>query len=149
MSPILNAYQFQLDATAPANPVVSLLSSNCDSARVSWASYTPPHDLAGFEVYKTKSSFSTIEGMSPVFWIDKTTRTYELGSLDLNTLYYVAIVAVDEVGNKPETASPLEISISRPVPPQVGIIVGPGDNPDSALVSWQGSPDLGGNGGRP
>ena len=139
MSLMVNAYEFLLDATPPVSPAVSLLSSNCDSALLSWAAYTPPDDLAGFEVYKkVGTSFTTIDGLSPIVWIDKTAHTYEIGSLELNTSYYVAVVAVDTAGNKNATVVPVEIYISRSMPPQVSITVGPGDDPDSAIVSWHG-----------
>ncbi|MCK4788424.1 MAG: hypothetical protein KAV87_32085, partial [Desulfobacteraceae bacterium] len=139
MSLMVNAYEFLLDATPPVSPAVSLLSSNCDSALLSWAAYTPPDDLAGFEVYKkVGTSFTTIDGLSPIVWIDKTAHTYEIGSLELNSSYYVAVVAVDTAGNKNATVVPVEIYISRSMPPQVSITVGPGDDPDSAIMSWHG-----------
>jgi fibronectin type 3 domain-containing protein len=139
MSLMVNAYEFLLDATPAVSPAVSLLSSNCDSALLLWEAYTPPDDLAGFEVYKkVGTSFTTIDGLSPVIWIDKTARTYEIGPLELNTSYYVAVVAVDTAGNKNATVVPVEIYISRSMPPQVSITVGPGDDPDSAIVSWHG-----------
>jgi len=139
MAPVDNALQFLLDATPPESPVVSVVSADCDSALLSWDGYVPPADLAGFEVYKkVGEDFSSIEGLSASAYVDKTDRSYELTSLDFNTAYYVAIVAQDSVGNKIAAVDTEEIYIEMQVPPQVGIKVDPGADPDSAMVSWHG-----------
>jgi fibronectin type 3 domain-containing protein len=138
MQAVTDAFTFELDAVPPASPSVSLLSSDCDSAIISWTGYTAPADLAGFQVFRESVSFSDVAGLSPIGWVNSTGRTYEVGSLALNTSYYTAVVAVDSVGNRISEVSPVEIYISRPIPPQVSISVGPGNDPDSADVSWQG-----------
>ena len=137
MSPILNAYEFTLDATPPPAPVISDVTSTCGSAVISWDGYTPIPDLAGFEIYANpNATYTSIEGLSPLAWIDQNGRSYEIGNIAEETHYYVAVVAVDSVGNKIMDVTPQDIFIGTVIPQPVVIQVSPGDDPDTAYVFW-------------
>jgi len=138
MAIALNAYEFILDATPPPAPVISQVITTCDSALVSWSGYTPIPDLAGFEIYaKPDADFTTIEGLSPVGWVNQNGRSYNISGLLMGSHYYVAVVAVDTVGNKILEVTPEDVFIDIVIPSPVDIQVSPGDDPDAALVSWQ------------
>ncbi|MEW5801617.1 MAG: Ig-like domain-containing protein [bacterium] len=129
-----------LNTIPPAKPAVTLSSLTCDSAVVGWANYPAPNDLAEFRIYRQTGGegFTSVDGLTPAAVAAKTARSYQLGSLALDTSYYIAVVAVDIAGNMILEATPLTIYIDS-IPPQVRIRkIGPGAEPDSALVSWQG-----------
>ena len=98
MSPVVRAYQFTLDAIPPANPAINIFFM-CNSALVSWEGYVAPEDIGEFRIYRETAPFSTVEGLTPIASVDKTVRAYETDSLEPDVTYYVAVIAVDAVGN--------------------------------------------------
>jgi len=89
------------------NPVLNI-SYLCDKAILTWTGYS----RATFHIFKETSPFTTIEGLSPVAVLDRNSRSYEISSLEFGTSYYVAVAAVDEVGNITETIEAQEILIT-------------------------------------
>jgi len=137
MSSVTDVYSFFLDATPPPAPQPKIQQLTCDTAVIAW-NYTPPDDLGGFQVFvKKDDSFDTIENHAPIAWVNEDARTFHLTALELNQLYYAAIVSVDQAGNKIFQVNPLKIEIIAPVPPVTSITVAPGKEPDSAVISWQ------------
>ena len=132
-----NLYSLVLDATAPPSPAITLESTTCDSARIIWQGYSNPGDVTGFELYlKKNETFTSTNGLDPFIWLNNSARNYELTNLALDTDYYVAVVAVDDAGNKATEVTPLHILINRVVPPQVTGYIQTGVDPDTAVLSW-------------
>jgi hypothetical protein len=48
MAPETDVFEFELDATPPATPDVSMTSTGCSSAALSWEGYSAPGDLTAF-----------------------------------------------------------------------------------------------------
>ena len=88
------------------NPVVNI-SYLCDKAILTWTGYS----RSTFHIFKETSHFTTIEGLSPAAVLDRNSRSYEMGSLEFGTSYYVAVAAV-EVGNITTTIEAQEVLIT-------------------------------------
>ena len=139
MIPAPDVFTAVLDATPPDNPAVSVSSVNCDSATLSWNGYTPPGDLAAFQIYlTTEGSFSTVEGQSFIDQIEPGARSCVVSLLDIETNYHAAVVAMDSLGNFTPAVTSRPIFIDQPVPPAAITTVGAGSNPDDAVISWAG-----------
>lgn len=127
----------QVDVTPPTQPAISLTASNSTSATFSWNSYAAPADLGGFRIYKSPTSFNTLAGLTPITTLGKNGRSTVFTSLDLDTPYYIAVVALDEAGNTPATVTSTLLTLPRTVPPAVAIQVAAKDA-STASVSWSG-----------
>ena len=111
-----NAAIVVVDATAPAAPMATLVSSNASSATFSWNGYVAPADLGSFRVYLQRTNFTTIAGIAPLSGVDSSARTFTLNNLQLDTNYVVAVVALDAAGN-PSAVNTLAFSLGSTVPP--------------------------------
>ncbi len=137
MLAVSGVYTFTLDATPPITPAFSLLSTGCSSAMLSWAAYTPPPDLAGYQIYLERgSSFSEIGGRSPIGWTERGGLTLTITGLSFGSDYYAAVVAVDKVGNKFTDVSPVTFRLDQSIPPPITTTVESGADPGIAKVSW-------------
>ena len=126
-----------VDATPPGQPAVSLVSSNATSVMLGWSGYAAPQDLAGFRVYLRQTNYTTLSGLSPITGLAPGARNFQVSSLNLDTDYYVAVVASDIAGNSAANVSPVKINLPTTLPPKVTISVTPiGAN--SARISWAG-----------
>ena len=134
-----DVFTFVLDATPPVNPDVSVTSVACSSATISWAGYSAPGDLTGFQLYRsTAGSFTTVTGLSYTDLIGPAVRNFVVTQLNPGMTYHAAVVAMDAVGNFIPTVVSYPITIDRPVPPAVPVAVGAGSEPDEAALSWTG-----------
>ncbi|MCP3866752.1 MAG: hypothetical protein GY703_01370, partial [Gammaproteobacteria bacterium] len=132
-------FSFDVDATPPGNPVVTLGSTGCDNATLTWSGYAAPADLTSFQVYRENTgSFSTVDGVSFLTLIGGGQRSYQLTGLSVDTPYDVAVVALDGVGNFDPDVTSLPVFIDRPVPVPVTISVAGDGNPGTARVDWSG-----------
>src|SRR3972149_6532064 len=139
MLPAVDIFTFVLDATPPPNPDVSVTSAACSSATLSWAGYSAPGDLTGFQLYRsTAGSFTTVTGLSYTDLIGPAARNFVVSQLSPGMTYHVAVTAMDAVGNFIPTVVSHQITIDRPVPPAVPVAVGAGVEPDEAALSWTG-----------
>ncbi|HZM01547.1 MAG TPA: Ig-like domain-containing protein [Candidatus Saccharimonadales bacterium] len=132
---LTNAGQFTIEATPPANPILTQVSSNSSSIAVGWSSYNAPADLAGFRVYIQPANYSSAAGLSVLTGLSPGARSYQFNNLSLDTSYYVAVQAVDTAGNSLSAVTPLKIILPSSLPPAVGINVA-AVGASSALVSW-------------
>lgn len=132
-----NVYTAVVDATPPAQPVVSLVSSNASSAMLGWSGYVAPQDLAAFRVYLRQTNFTTLDGISPITGLAPSARVFQASNLNLDTDYYIAVVASDIAGNSVSTVTPVKIKLPTTLPPRVTVdVVAVG--PNTARVSWTG-----------
>jgi hypothetical protein len=139
MAPAANVFSSVLDATPPQNPTFTVIGTTCSSAVLSWAGYAAPADLSGFQIYRsTAGAFNTVDGKSFVNLAGENARAFEVGSLALDTEYYLAVAAIDRVGNFTPAVTSQRVFIAQPVPPLPSITVSPGGDPDKAIVSWGG-----------
>ena len=137
MLPLTNVYSFTLDATPPQLPIPAIQSLSCEGATIVWQDYVPPDDLAGFQIFLKKDApFHTIVDHSPLAWLEKNTRIYELSTIELNQHYFVAVVSVDKTGNRISDVHSLEIMIETTVPEPVHIEITAGKDGDAASISW-------------
>jgi len=135
----INPFAIVVDAVAPAQPALSLISSNSSSATYGWSSYSAPADLNGFRVYLSTSSFTSVTGLTAIARLAADVRNYTFGGLALDTQYYIAVLAVDQAGNDaaPVVANALRLPSS--VPPVITARVAV-TGAQSALVSWNFDP---------
>ncbi|MFN7140170.1 MAG: Ig-like domain-containing protein, partial [Limisphaerales bacterium] len=130
-----NLISIVVDATPPATPAISLVSSNATSATIAWSNYVAPSDLSSFRVYVHTNQFSSLQGLTPLTGLNSSARQYQLGGLELDRSYFVALVAVDLAGNSSTNISPLSVLLPSSIPPAVPIHV-TSIGSASALVSW-------------
>ncbi|MBI3867281.1 MAG: VCBS repeat-containing protein [Verrucomicrobia bacterium] len=127
----------RIDVTPPAQPQITLVSSNSSSATFSWDAYSPPADLGSFRVYRSLAPFTSLAGLPPLTTLGKNARSFFFGGLALDTPYYVAIVAVDDAGNAPLSTTSTLLTLPRSIPPPVALTVTASDL-TTASLSWPG-----------
>lgn len=132
-------FTFTIDVTAPAVPTLTAGPVTATSASVTWNGYSAPADLASFRVYRSTTSFSSLSGLSPIASVAASVRDYAFTGLTLDTDYYVAVVAVDTVGNAATSATPLVIRISSTVPPAIDFNVAALSS-NAARLTWTFNP---------
>ena len=132
-----NAATLTVDVTPPLNPTISLVASNSSSARVDWSGYAPPADLGGFRLYLSTASFGSVDGLTPISAVGAGTRNYTFTGLQLDRIYYAAVVAVDAAGNFSRAVTPLPFTLASSEPPPVPVQV-TAVGASSANVAWNG-----------
>ncbi len=141
MASAANVFSTELDADPPANPAVTLQSTTCNSATLSWNGYNAAPDLTGFQIYmSTEGDFSTVDGRSFISFVGSAARSATLDGLSTGTAYHAAVVALDSVGNYTATVEAVPVNMIQPIPPVVPVSILPGDDPETAILSWQGYP---------
>ncbi len=139
MAPAAAVFACELDATPPANPAVTDVSLSCSGATLSWEGYNAPDDLAGFQIYRSAAgAFDTVDGKSFTNQVGPEARTFLAGPLNLETRYHIAVAAMDRLGNISPAVISHPVFINEPVPPLPDVVVTPGAEPNSALISWEG-----------
>ena len=133
--PLTNAAAFTVQATPPPAPVLSLVASNSSSVTVGWPGYNAPADLAGFRVYLQTTNYTSLAGVPVYTGLGAGARSYDFGGLALNSNYYLAVQAVDTVGNALTAVTTLPVFLPSSLPPPVGIQVAAA-GAASAVVSW-------------
>ncbi|HEX7863031.1 MAG TPA: FG-GAP-like repeat-containing protein [Verrucomicrobiae bacterium] len=131
-----NATTVVVDATAPTAPVISLVSSNGASATFSWSGYTAPADLSAFRIYLQRTNFANLTGITPLGGVDAAIRNYTLNGLQLDTNYFVAVVALDAAGNA-SGVNTFPFNLGSTVPPPVALQATPSGS-DAVTLSWSG-----------
>jgi hypothetical protein len=134
MDPIA-LYPFTVDVTAPTLPVLAKGVVTASSTAVEWAGYDAPADLASFRVYRSASSFTSLEGLSPIGSLPASARTYTFTGLTIDTDYHVAIVPVDTVGNAVPSVTSFLIRVTSDLPPAVAFEVS-ALSTTAARVTW-------------
>ncbi len=132
-------YTFTVDVTPPVAPILAAGPVTATTAAVEWSAYTPPSDLASFRVYRSASTFSSLDGLSPIASLGPTIRSYTFTGLELDTDYFVTVVPVDTVGNAVTGVSPLTIRIGSTVPPAVVFNV-EATSTNAARLAWTYDP---------
>ncbi|HEV2391800.1 MAG TPA: Ig-like domain-containing protein [Verrucomicrobiae bacterium] len=132
---LTNPVSFLIQATPPPNPIPFLAASNSSSATVSWAGYSASPNLAGFRVFLERTNFNSAAGLPAVTGLGAGARIFQIFGLSLDTPYYVALQAFDNVGNSLPAVTPLPILLTSSIPPPVSIQQTPVGG-SSALVSW-------------
>ncbi|MCB1739337.1 MAG: right-handed parallel beta-helix repeat-containing protein [Gammaproteobacteria bacterium] len=139
-NPMLGAndvFQTLLDATPPANPMPTLASLGCSTARLSWNGYADPGDVAGFQVYLAEAaSISTADGVSFNRFVPGNARQVAVGPLSLDTQYAAAVAAIDQAGNRDPAVSSVAFRIDYVVPPPVPVTAVQGPTSDSVRIGW-------------
>jgi hypothetical protein len=81
---------------------VVTLSPTGDSVTLDWASYNPwaVQDVERFEIYISDSPFSDVSSLTPVKTVGGETVTATVGGLTPFQDHFIAIVAVDGLGNR-------------------------------------------------
>ncbi len=130
-----NAWTFDVDASAPDVPLISVTASNEASCTVGWADYAAPADLNGFRVYLSEATFTNIVDLTPRNYLWSGTRAYTVSGLALDTSYWIAVMPIDRAGNMETAVTPLEIRLPRAIPPQVNLTV-QATAGDAALLDW-------------
>jgi hypothetical protein len=133
----VDAVNFTVDATPPANPNIALQGTGMSTATIEWGAYTAPADLQNFRVYLEDSDFSDTTPAGAVSALNASARQFTFNGLELDKDYYAAIVAVDQAGNAEAQVTSLSFSIDSEVPPPVSVSL-QRDAPDSALLDWSG-----------
>ncbi len=93
-------------ATSAAPPPVTgytvTPSPTGDSVTLDWANYNPwaVGDVARFEIYISDSPFTDVTGLTPVRTVGGETVTTTIGGLTAFHDHFIAIVAVDVLGNR-------------------------------------------------
>ncbi|HEX3624285.1 MAG TPA: polymorphic toxin-type HINT domain-containing protein [Verrucomicrobiae bacterium] len=136
MLALTNPTNFLVNATPPAAPVLSLVSSNSSSVVVSWAGYVAPSDLSEFRVYLEPTNFTYAAGMPVVTALGAGSPSVQVGGLALNTTYYLGVAAIDVAGNV-SAINTFQITLPSTVPPPVTVQESP-VGASSALLSWTG-----------
>ncbi|MHB8766342.1 MAG: Ig-like domain-containing protein, partial [Deferrisomatales bacterium] len=139
MAPAPGVFTAVLDATPPPNPAVTVASTTCSSATLTWSGYGAPADLAGFQLYRsTAGEFSAVDGRSFAELAAPAARSAVVGSLALDTTYHLAVAAMDKVGNVNPAVTSHRVRIDQVVPPPVAAALRLGANPDVAVLAWPG-----------
>jgi hypothetical protein len=137
-NPQLDVYTFSVNASAPNNPTLQIVTTACDSVTVAWPGYITPVDLAAYQLYVDTAPFSSVDGISYQRLLNATDTSAVISNLVPGQQYYVAVVAMDTVGNITSTVSSLPVLINEPVPPPVLPQVGGGGTATSAQIDWSG-----------
>jgi hypothetical protein len=116
---LTNVAALTVVSTPPANPGLSIASSNSSSAVVGWSGYGAPVNLAGFRVFIENTNFTSVTGLPSVTTIGSGSRSFNFGGLALDTHYYVAVQAFDIAGNAIANVSTLPIFLPSTIPPPV------------------------------
>jgi hypothetical protein len=132
-------YTFNVDVAPPELPVLTAGAVTGASAGVEWSAYVPPSDLASFRVYRSSTTFTSLDGLSPLSSLGSAVRTYNFGNLELDTDYFVAVVPVDTVGNAATTVSPFTVRIASSIPPAVVFTV-EATSTNAARLNWTYDP---------
>jgi hypothetical protein len=132
---LTNVATLTVVSTPPANPVLSVTSSNSSSAVASWSGYSAPVNLAGFRVFIENTNFTAVTGLPSVTTLGSGPRSFNFGGLALDTPYYVAIQAFDVAGNVTPNVAPLPIFLPSTVPPPVSSQQTPVGS-STASLSW-------------
>ena len=131
------AGSFELDATAPPMPEISVASQDCSGATVAWNGYAAPADIAGFQVYVSDSGpIAAADGRTFREQISRDARSHEIEPLLFDVDYDIAIAAFDQVGNLQSAVQNVDVRIEQIVPPRVPFDVLPGLEPTEALIAW-------------
>ncbi|MDF7800708.1 FG-GAP-like repeat-containing protein [Pontiellaceae bacterium B1224] len=130
-----NAAMVEVNATPPDNPVFIVASSNATSFTLSWTGYTPPSDLAGFRLFRSTSPFNSVAGLAPVSYLGAASLSGEIGEIQLDTDYYLAVAAVDEAGNYDPVVTGLVSRVDSALPPPVAVTATP-VGADGVDLSW-------------
>ncbi|MCP4471986.1 MAG: hypothetical protein GY815_15135, partial [Gammaproteobacteria bacterium] len=137
MLPAADIFSAELDATPPINPNVVVTGQSCDSATLDWNGYSAPADLTGFQIYRrTDGPFSVVDGTSFIQLVSPASNNVEVGGLNFDTPYELAVVAMDHVGNITPTVTSHSVLIPQAIPAAVNFGVGAGANSDQAVVDW-------------
>ncbi|MFN3202441.1 MAG: right-handed parallel beta-helix repeat-containing protein [Bradymonadia bacterium] len=132
------AYTLDLDAIEPAAPNTQIQVQGCDAARLSWAGYDAPEDLAGFQIYREGAAFNEVDGVSLFDQIASDRREYTLTGLQLDTTYHVGVAALDRVTNFSANVVSQAVRIDQVVPPAVPVSLAAGADPTTVVVRWNG-----------
>ena len=93
-----NVLQVRVDVTPPANPTLTLTSSNSSSVTVDWFGYAAPADVASYRVFLATSNFTSVAGRSPVSGVGAGTRQFTFNSLALDQPYMLRSPLSDTAG---------------------------------------------------
>ncbi|MBI4570255.1 MAG: carboxypeptidase regulatory-like domain-containing protein, partial [Planctomycetes bacterium] len=124
------------DVTPPSGTVLTIGAVTSDSISLSWTPATDavtPASALVYRLYAETSDFTTTVGRRPAITTTAGATTAVLAGLTASTTYYVAALAVDQVGNeerigtqnKQSSATPLSIDVIPPEPPLISPIESP------------------------
>lgn len=130
-------FTFTVDATPPANPAPTLVSTTPSSATVGWSAYAAPDDLNGFRLYLEPANFTSTAGLTPVDGAGQAAREFTFTGLQPDTDYFAAVAAVDAAGNSAPEVTALPVRLDSTVPPPVDFALS-APAPDAARLSWDG-----------
>jgi TolB protein len=100
----------QTDTEAPAAPENLNGNSGDQQIELNW-NVNDENDLAGYNVYRSTSSFSTVSGMNPVNGSSLIeSQDYTDTGLENGTTYFYRLTAVDESSNESKVSSQLKIT---------------------------------------
>lgn len=100
----------QTDTEAPAAPENLNGNSGDQQIELNWNA-NDENDLAGYNVYRSTSSFSTVSGMNPVNGSSLIeSQDYTDTGLENGTTYFYRLTAVDESSNESKVSSQLKIT---------------------------------------
>jgi RHS repeat-associated protein len=124
-----NVAALTVNSTLPTNPVPAVTAQDRASVTLAWKSYDAPPDLAGLRLYRQTTPFTSVTGLTPWTTLGKTARQYVFTDLQMDRLYYVAVVAVDEAGNLTSAVEPItlcrESTDFPPAAPSVNAVTSP------------------------
>lgn len=109
---------------------------------IEWRGYDPDPDVAAYQVFVLEEPFTNVSGMVPSASVNRLARSAEVSGLTEGRVYRVAVVAVDQDGNrnpKVETVemTPMDRRAPRPITPWTEALAA---SEAAVAVHWR--PDL-------
>lgn len=97
------------DTTPPASPSGLEGISGDETVELTWNANVED-DLAGYNIYRSESSFSDITDMNPVNESPITGTEFTDENLQNGTTYYYRLTAIDDSENESNTSGEIEVT---------------------------------------
>ncbi|MFH1850682.1 MAG: S8 family serine peptidase [archaeon] len=135
-----NTTYFAVD-TAPPQAVSVVTVNTVPAALALNISWLPVADAVYYRLYRARYSFTDVAGLVPI--AARTEASYYDAGLESDTLYYYAVVGVDDVGNQDTDVISFAGKVADRTPPAMiaGLAVRPTVGRNVLNLTWTGSPE--------
>ncbi|KPV40174.1 hypothetical protein AN478_08555 [Thiohalorhabdus denitrificans] len=134
---------FDNEAPGPVTPSAEALPDGT-SVELDWTAYDEAAnggDIAHYAVYQGDTSFTDITEAEKVAEVPGGTQRHELSGLVRDRTYYLAVVAVDELGSRNPEVTPVDVTTADTQAPGDPTDLEAEVDSDRIAFSWSPSPD--------
>ncbi|MGD8912254.1 MAG: fibronectin type III domain-containing protein, partial [Candidatus Thiodiazotropha sp.] len=131
--PVVAEVTYENIEPGPVTPTVNDLQDG-QSLSLDWSSYDEAAnggDIASYAVYIETAPFTEVMGLTPVATLPSATRQYTAQGLEVNQVYYLGVLAIDEQGNSLDT-----LTAVTAIPTAGGEVEPLGEVGDVRISSW-------------